>query len=231
VALRMMASQGGIVALVPARGGSKGLPGKCVRPLHGVPLYQHAVNHALAAGIGRVVISTDIDSILDSPAQTGVSPVRRPAALAQDATPMIDVLLHHLDTGDLGDGLVVLLQPTSPLRTPADIDAGLSRFRDGGYDLVMSVCEGDRSVLKWGMAHGGRFQSLNDPAYTFANRQSLPAVVRPNGAVYVIDSGWLRHHRRLDGGRTGCFLMPAGRSHDIDTQADFDRCTDLLAKS
>lgn len=218
-----------IFAFVPARGGSKGLPGKCVRPLNGLPLYLHSVDHALHAGIGRVVISTDIPSILEADLPQGVTALPRPAEFAGDSAPMIEVLLHHLDTYEPADGVMVLLQPTSPLREAQDIAAGLALFGKGGFDVVMSVRDADRGVLKWGLMHGDSFQPLNDPAFTFSNRQVLPSVVRPNGAVYVIDTGWLRRHRRLDGGRIGCFAMPESRSHDIDSQADFDRCAAVLA--
>lgn len=218
-----------IFALVPARGGSKGLPDKCVRPLNGVPLYRHSVNHALEAGIERVVISTDITAILRADLPRGVTAVPRPVEFAGDTTPMIDVLLNHIDTYEPTDGIMVLLQPTSPLRLAEDIAAGLAVFDKGSFDLVMSVRDADAAVLKYGRLEGDRFQPLNNPAFTFANRQSLPPVIRPNGAVYVIDTGWLRRHRRLDGGRIGCFKMPERRSQDIDTLTDFDLCAAILA--
>ncbi len=218
-----------IFAFVPARGGSKGLPGKCVRPLNGVPLYLHSVTHAVQAGIGRVVISTDIRAILEADLPQGVTALPRPAEFARDTTPMIDVLLHHLDTHEPADGVMVLLQPTSPLRQAEDIAAGLALFDKGGFDLVMSVREADRGVLKWGLLEGDTFQPLNSPSFTFSNRQALPPIVRPNGAVYVINTGWLRRHRQLHGGRIGCFAMPEARSIDIDTLADFERCAAALS--
>jgi len=214
-------------AVIPLRAGSRGLPSKNIRPLGGKPLYRHALDQALAAGASRVVITTDMPDVLWADLPAEVTLVERPAELAGDSVPMAPVLQHALETAD-AHGTVVLLQATSPLRTPADIQLALTVFSGGYFELVMSVTEADRGVLKWGTLRGNRFQPLSDPAHCFANRQSLPAVVRPNGAVYVLDADWFVPRGSFVSERIGVVSMPAERSLDIDSLEDFERCEALM---
>lgn len=216
-------------AVIPLRAGSKGLPSKNTRLLAGKPLYRHALDQALAAGASRVLITTDMPEVLGAELPASVTRVQRPAELAGDGVTMAPVLQHALQSADV-QGTVVLLQATSPLRLPSDIEAALAVFGGGGFELVMSVTEADRGVLKWGTLQGNRFQPLSEPAHCFANRQSLPPVVRPNGAVYVLDASWFVARGSFVSERIGVLEMPAERSHDIDTLQDFERCEALLTK-
>lgn len=214
-------------AIVPMRAGSQGLKGKNLRPLAGLPLFMHSIAQARAAGADRIVISTDIASVVDAPPD-GVAVVQRPDSLAQDDTPMAPVMVDAIARAQV-QGTVVLLQPTSPLRTAQDIVAALSLFTGGAFELVMSVTAADASVLKWGTITAGRFLPIAHPAYCFANRQSLPAVFRPNGAIYVFDAQWFAARRAFETDRMGSLVMPAERSWDIDTEADFKRCEVLMS--
>lgn len=214
-----------LLALVPVRGGSKGLPGKNLRPLAGRPLYRHAVDQGLEAG-AEVLISTDIPELLAADHGPGVTALRRPPELAGDDVPMDPVILHALR--DRGEALVVLLQATSPLRRAGDIRAALEVWRRGRFDLVMSVTPTPAGILKYGMAEGDRFVPVARAEYCFMNRQSLPAVYRPNGAVYVFDAEWFRANGGLATDRIGMVEMPAERSHDIDTAEDFARVEAIL---
>ncbi|WP_202909518.1 cytidylyltransferase domain-containing protein [Alkalilacustris brevis] len=218
-----------LVALVPLRAGSKGLPGKNTRLLAGKPLYCHAVDQALAAGADEVVLSTDIAELLAADHGARVRAVRRPAELAGDAVPMDPVIAHVLRAHLAGPARVVLLQATSPLRLPEDILAAIDQHAAGGHDLVMSVCPADSGVLKWGFVEGGRFRALVRPEHPFMNRQALPPVWRPNGAVYVFDADWFRASGTLATASVGAVEMPPERSADIDTQADFEQVARLLA--
>lgn len=209
-------------AIVPVRAGSKGMPGKNLRPLAGVPLWRRAVDQALAAGASRVVVSTDIPEILAGAPLEGVTVLPRPEALASDNTPMAPVILHAIESLGLKDTLV-LLQCTSPLRNTEDIVAGVERFAKGGVDLVMSVTEADRSVLKYGRISDGTFTALVDPSHPFTNRQSLPEVYRPNGAVYIFGADWFVGNGGFESDRIGALIMPSERSADIDTEDDFLR--------
>jgi CMP-N-acetylneuraminic acid synthetase len=223
-------SRGAWTAIIPLRGGSKGLPGKNIRLLAGKPLYRHAVDQALAAGASKVLLTTDIEEVLCSDLPADVQAFRRPAELCLDTTPMAPVLAHAIAQTPM-QGPAVLLQPTSPLRTPQDIRAALEVFVSGAHELVMSVTEADRGVLKWGTLDGDRFRAVADPAYCFSNRQALPPVFRPNGAIYVVDAAWFSQRRSFVTDRIGVIVMPAARSRDIDTLADFAECEALLART
>lgn len=216
-------------AVIPLRAGSKGLPGKNLRPLAGRPLYRHALDQALAAGATRVVITTDLTEVLTADLPPTVTCVPRPPELAGDTVPMAPVLVHALQQSGV-QGTVVLLQATSPLRTPADIRAALDLHATGDFGLVMSVTEADRGVLKWGRLEGQRFVPLSAPEHCFANRQSLPPVVRPNGAVYVFDAARMIATGSLAADTVGVVTMPAERSHDIDNLHDFEQAERLLAR-
>lgn len=214
-------------AVIPLRAGSKGLPGKNTRLLAGQALYRHAVDLALSAGAQQVLVSTDIEEVLSAALPNKVQAIRRPADLCGDTVPMAPVLAHALESAGC-QGTVVLLQATSPLRQATDIAAALALFGTGQFELVMSVTEADRGVLKWGRLVGDKFEPLSDPAYCFSNRQSLPPVVRPNGAVYVLQAQWFLERSSFVSERIGVVQMSADRSLDIDTLGDFERCEAAL---
>jgi N-acylneuraminate cytidylyltransferase len=218
-------------AVIPLRGGSKGLPGKNTRPLAGKPLYRHAVDLALEAGASRVLISTDIHEVLTAELPPSVQALQRPPQLCGDTVPMAPVLVHALQTGQV-QGPVVLLQATSPLRQVVDVQQALARLASDAFDLVMSVTDADRSVLKWGQVMpDGRFVPLSKPEHCFANRQSLPHVYKPNGAVYAMDAQWFIEQKSFVSERIGTVVMPAERSFDIDNMNDFERCAALLSSA
>ncbi len=219
-----------VIALVPARAGSKGLPGKNIRELCGKPLYRHSVDAAIMAGIPKVFVSTDIDEIFSHSLPGGVQVVRRPSGLAADTTTMADVLTDFLGSTLPNGGTVVLLQPTSPLRKPDHIRAALELFAGGDCSLVMSVCAANSSVLKWGQINGDRFQTLSDPRYCFANRQSLPPVFRPNGALYVFDANTFRANGDFSAAAIKVVQMSEYESLDVDTIEDFRKCEAAISQ-
>lgn len=215
-------------AVIPLRGGSKGLPGKNTRLLAGKPLYRHAVDLALAAGASRVLISTDIPEVMTAELPQAVQALQRPFELCGDTVPMAPVLVHALQTFQV-QGPVVLLQATSPLRLAVDVQQALACLASGEFDLVMSVTDADRSVLKWGQVQpDGRFVPLSSPEHCFANRQSLPPVYKPNGAVYAMLAHWIIEQQSFVTDRLGTVVMPPERSFDIDNMADFELCESLL---
>ncbi len=182
----------------------------------------------MAAGASQVVITTNIPEILDSPTQGCVCTLVRPADLCGDDVPMAPVLLHALQAKGVR-GPVVLLQATSPMRQPQDVLAALNALAQGTFDVVMSVTEADRGVLKWGrLGENGRYLPLSSPEHCFANRQSLPLVYKPNGAVYAMHAEWFVTNQSFDTHRLGTVIMPPERSHDIDNLSDFERCEALL---
>ena len=215
-----------LVAIVPVRSGSKGLVGKNLRPLSGVPLWERAVAHGLDVG-ADVLVTTDSREILEQGARDGVSLLERPAKLAADTTPMDPVMLHALEQID-GPARIVLLQPTSPLRSRGDIEDCIALHKTGRFDLVKTVTATDAGILKYGTMHDDQFIPVSDPTYCFTNRQNLPEVMKPNGAVYVFDRDWFLQNGGFATDNIGGVVMPADRSFDIDTEADFQRAEALL---
>jgi len=216
-------------AIIPIRAGSKGLPGKNTRILAGLPLYMHAVHLALDAGAGRVLISTDIDEVLNANFPKKVLVVQRPPQLSGDDVTMSPVLMHLLMQEKV-QGPVVLLQATSPLRKVSDVQTALMQLDTGEFDLVMSVTEAERSVLKWGMILDNKqYVPFAGVSYCFANRQSLPPVYKPNGALYAMRAEWFISNGSLATQRLGTVIMPVERSQDIDNLADFELCELLMS--
>ena len=212
------------LALVPLRAGSKGLPGKNIRPLAGKPLYAHTLGQARAAGIAQIVVSSDIDALAGVDLGPGARLAPRPAELARDGTPMDAVLAHVLAQDVPGPARIVLLQATSPLRASADIIRALESHAGGQYGLVLSATRANSDVLKWGRAEAGRFVPLSGPEYCFANRADLPPVFRPDGAIYVFDAGAYRRAgslAALAAMGVGMIETPPERAQDIDTLEDF----------
>ncbi len=218
------------VAIIPARGGSRGLPGKNLADLAGKPLWRWSLDQAREAGATRVILTTDIAEILAAPPDDDLTLIERPSDLADDSTPMAPVLLHALADDALKGETIALLQPTSPLRSAEDIRASVSLFEAGGHDLVMTVTEADRGVLKYGVMEGESFSVMRNPAHCFSNRQSLPPVYKPTGAVYVFNRDWFIENGGFETDRIGAVQMPAERAADIDTEEDLRRAGEFLSR-
>jgi CMP-N-acetylneuraminic acid synthetase len=214
-------------ALIPLRAGSKGLPGKNVRHLAGKPLYQYAIDAAHLAGAQCCYVTTDIAEVLSAKFTAPVALIQRPSHLQGDEVPMASVLIHAIEQSGI-TGTVVLLQATSPMRTAQHIQSALTEFATGAHHLVMSVTSADSSVLKWGFLSDGTFKPLADPAFCFSNRQQLPQVYRPNGAIYVFDAQWFVRNQGFITDKIGAFQMNGSDSLDIDTLEDFERCERAL---
>lgn len=221
------------IATVCARGGSKGLPGKNIRPFAGQPLIAHTIRQALACpGIAGVYVSTDDPAIADAARAAGAEvPFLRPAELATDAAPKLPALEHlvrHVEAqGPVGR--VVDLQPTSPLRTRRDIEAAL---QTAGADLVVSVCAARDNPyfnLVEAQPDGSVRLSKGDGA---DRRQDLPAVYALNGSIYVWQRAALAHAavHGLWSVRVAPYVMPRSRSVDIDDLEDFELAEWLHAR-
>lgn len=220
----------GTLAIIPIRAGSKGLPGKNTRPLAGQPLYRHSVNQALRV-VGHCVISTDIPDVLSAELPAGCRVLERPPRLAEDQTPITPVLMDLFEQLDQLGALprtAVLLQATSPLRQDEDIRRAITLYEQQPFELVMSVVKTDPGILKYGFANAGRFTPVANPEFCFANRQSLPQVVRPNGAVYVFSPKTFMAHGTLATQCIGSVQMAKEHSIDIDTEADLKMAEELL---
>ncbi|HET8762919.1 MAG TPA: acylneuraminate cytidylyltransferase family protein [Gemmatimonadales bacterium] len=220
---------GGTLAVITARGGSKGLPGKNIRPLGGRPLIEFTL--LAAAGSARItetIVSTDSDEIARVARQAGgVVPFMRPAELAQDETGHLPVIQHALRAMEELRGrhydMVVTLQPTSPFRLPEDIDGTIDALRETGADGAVAVCEVAPSAhpVKAKRLEGGLLHPFCLPEPEGLRRQDLPPAYRRTGAVYVSRRETLLQQNRFYGDRIAAYLMPARRSVDIDTPLDW----------
>lgn len=215
------------VGIIPARAGSKGLPGKHLRLLGGRPLVDWTFDAARGSRLSRTIVSTDDDAVAAAAREQGVEvPFVRPAALAGDETPMIDVLLHALETLEAGGGaridVVVLLQPTSPLRRAEHIDAALTILETTTADTVVSVVPVPHrfnpvSVMR---LEGGRLVPYAAHP-TVTRRQDKPPVLARNGpAVLAVRRHVLLEQRALYGADCRPLLMDEAESIDIDTAWD-----------
>lgn len=220
-----------VLGIIPARGGSKGVPGKNVRVVGNKPLIVWTIEAALAAShVDRVIVSSDDDAIIAVARSAGADvPFRRPGHLATDSASSIDVILHALDELP-GYDLVVLLQPTSPLRVAADIDGAIESCVRAGAPACVSVSEAEQSPYwMFQLEAGNRLRPLLGEIHTASRRQELPQVYMLNGAIYVADCGWLRQTRAFLTLDTIAYLMPCDRSVDIDTPADLAAAEAALA--
>lgn len=226
-----MIGQERLLAVVPARGGSKGVPRKNVRVVGGLPLIAWTLK---AAGESRFVdatiVSTDDDQIATvARAHGGNVPFMRPAALASDQAPTIDVVLDTLQRCP-GYQWVLLLQPTSPLRQAADIDAAIERCLAAHAPSCVSVCAAQESPYwMYTVAANGQMQALMaQTAHT--RRQDLPPVYSLNGAIYLARVDWLLRERAFVRAETVAYEMPIERSLDIDTESDLLQLQTLLGR-
>lgn len=221
-----------VLGLVPARGGSRGIPGKNLVPLGGRPLIAWTADAAAGSRyLDRVILSSDDEGILAAGREAGLEvPFARPASLARDDTPAIDVVLHALDNLDEAFDLLVLLQPTSPLRLPEDIDACIERVAAGAPCCVSVTEPGHSPAWMFTLGEGGRMARLIPEMALPARRQELPPVYALNGAVYVAEVGWLRAHRSFVRDGTVGHPMAADRSVDLDDDLDLALLEVLVAR-
>ena len=218
----------GVLGIIPARGGSKGLPGKNVRLLAGRPLLAYAAHAARESGVlDRVILSTDSDEIAEIGRQVGLEvPFMRPVALASDETPMAPVLSHAVDTlADAGwsADVIVLLQPTSPLRRPEHIRDAVRLLRETGASSVATVVELPRHlspdyVMK---IDGGLLTPFLPEGGRLTRRQDArPAYVR-DGTAYVCWRTTLEQFGNVYGETCVPLIVDAAASLSIDTAADW----------
>lgn len=212
--------------LIPARGGSKGIPGKNIKNFCGLPLICHSINHARAFAPDELIcLSTDSEEIKRTAEQFGLAvPFLRPAALATDTAGSREVMLHALSFY-AGRGIeidrLVLLQPTSPLRTPADIKGCLDLYTPEA-DMVVSVKEAATNPYYNAFeTDTNGFLHISKGPGTYTRRQDAPKVWEYNGAVYVINPRSLKAMPMGLFPRRLMYPMPADRSIDLDTPTDW----------
>lgn len=224
----MTATSGGVLAIVPARAGSKGVPGKNERPLAGRTLLDYTARAARDSGVvDRIVLSTDAESIAEAGRRAGLEvPFLRPAELARDDTPMLPVIRHAVDAVAAGGWMpeiVVLLQPTSPLRTPAHVRDAVALLRSTGADSVVTVVEVPKhlspdyvmriedGVLKPFLPEGARI----------TRRQDVRPAFSREGTVYAFRRSTLERYGSIYGEDCRPLVIDPAESLSIDTPEDW----------
>lgn len=216
-----------ILALVLARGGSKGLPGKNIRPLKGKPLIAWSTEAAQKSDyIDAIVMSTDCPKIKEQAITYGAEvPFQRPAELSTDTASGFDASMHAIDWLENRErhfDLVIHLQPTSPLRSTEDINHSIELYFKKKALAVVSVCPCAHHPW-WAntLPEDGRMHHFLRQEVFENNRQGLPQYYQLNGAIYLADINFLRKNGNFYGPKTFAYVMPPERSIDIDTLLDF----------
>jgi CMP-N,N'-diacetyllegionaminic acid synthase len=222
-----------VLALIPARSGSKGVPGKNIVPICGKPLIQWTIDAARASRyIDRLILSSDDDEIMAVAAAGGCeTPFRRDTILAGDTASSIDVVADALERVP-GYDIVILLQPTSPLRSASDIDGAIERLESSGAPACVTVRTAEEHPYWTFYADqtGCLVNYVKPPAGIPMRRQDLPEAWCLNGAVYAARSEWFLRNRSFLTADTVFYPMPAERSLDIDTPTDIERLIHAVNK-
>lgn len=219
-----------ILAIIPARSGSKGIPGKNVRLIHGKPLLAYTIEHARQTPqITRIVVSTDGEEIARVANKYGAEVVHRPAAISGDGATSESALLHVLnylrDSECYTPDLIVFLQATSPLRQPNDLQNAILRFQQVGADSLFAATP--MHGFLWRL-ESDTAQSLNYDYQMRQRRQDAPQDVIENGSFYIFKPEILhRYHNRL-GGKITFFLMRRIDSFEVDEPEDLELIEVLL---
>ena len=217
-----------ILAVITARGGSKGIPQKNIKMLLGKPLIAYTIKVALQSKtLNRTIVSTNDETIAHISKQYGAEvPFLRPQHLATDTATSLSVLQHAVryleEKEDYLADIIVCLQPTSPLRSAEDIDQAVNLCLSTGSDSVVSLCQAEHHPYWMKKVVAGRIYPLmevDDEKYQ--RRQDLPPVYQLNGAIRVIKRNILLEEERMAGDNTLAYIMPQERSIDIDTPIDF----------
>jgi N-acylneuraminate cytidylyltransferase len=228
-----------VLGLIPARGGSKGVPRKNVRLLAGKPMLEYTAKAALDAVangvLARVILSTDDPEIADAGRASGLDvPFVRPVALARDETPMLPVIQHAIrftqDCGEAYDA-VCLLQPTNPLRCASDIERAVRMLNDTGADSVISF-------VRVGDKHPGRMKLVDDDgrvtdppfaeSFEGQRRQDLPPLYLREGSIYLTRTEVLMEKGSLSGEDCRALMMPEERAINVDSILDLMLAEHLL---
>ena len=220
------------LAIIPARGGSKGIPRKNIRELAGKPLIMHTIEAALNSGVlDRVVVSTEDSEIAGLVRGYGVEVIDRPQELATDTAATEPVLEHAITFLEKQENywpdIIVLLQATSPLRQSQHIKGAMAEFLSSSFDSLLSVCLSH--VFIWRIRGNGA-EPLNYDYRQRPMKQDMPQEFRENGAIYIFRKEILREHHSRLGGKTGLYVMSEEDSLEIDSEYDFWLCQQAMLK-
>ncbi len=213
------------LAIIPARGGSKGLPHKNIINAAGKPLIAWTIEAALHSKlITRAVVTSDDAEILKTAERYGIETIQRPQELALDTTATEPVLLHAIDLIEAAGekyNYLVLLQPTSPARNALDVDCAVQMLLDKHASSLISVYEPDHSPFNaLRLNEKGSLVGIINNKPPSKRRQDLPKAYMPNGAIYIVNIFEFKKHNFLLTDNCIPFVMPVDKSIDIDTAQD-----------
>lgn len=214
-----------IVSIIPARGGSKGIPRKNIKLLNDKPVIAYSIEASNSCSlINETYVSTEDEEIGDISLDFGANLIKRPFELAKDNSSSIEVILHALDYLENNQTLpdfFILLQPTSPLRNSDDIGNAIKLFMENDCDSLVSVYELDhQSLLNFSLKNNYLIQN-NDGSFFNSRRQDLPSYYALNGAIYITTPSFIRKNNSFYSDKTIPYVMPKERSVDLDTPFDF----------
>ncbi len=215
------------LAIIPARGGSKGLPRKNILDLNGLPVISHTILAAKQSKyIDRVLVTSEDVEILDISQAAGAEIIERPVELASDTATTIDTVVHAIKKSEKVYDYIVLLQPTSPLRVEKHIDEAIELLKTKKADAVVSVCKMEHSPL-WSNTLDSSLSMngfIKNSVYN-KRRQDMEDYYRLNGAIYICNTSLLLHERRfILKKNTYAYKMSKRASVDIDNELDFKIC-------
>ena len=219
------------LAVIAARGGSKGIPHKNLLELCGKPLIAWSVLQAAGApGVTEVAVSSDSEAILEAAERCGAVGVMRPADISGDTASSESAWLHALDARERAVGAfdrVVALQATSPIRESADIEGALAQFERDRLDSLLAVCEVE-DFFNWKIGADGCGESVNYDWRNRRRRQDIEKRYLENGSFYVFPPRLLRDTGNRLGGRIGLYLMERHKMFQIDRPEDIALCKAIL---
>lgn len=223
-----------VLALVPARGGSKGLRRKNLREVRGKSLVEYTLEAALGSSIiDTTYLSSDDADVLKVGTRMGVETVVRPASAASDEATAADVVAHFLEVLSpqqvSDDPYITYLQPTSPLRTASHVDDLFAQMKSQSQDAAVSVVKLRRTPFKaFTMTEAGLLQPIFSDDLSSANRQTLPEAYYPNGAIYVFRASRFLDQRSFPSAGSMAFLMAETDSIDVDSEDDIKSLQGIL---
>ena len=213
-----------VLAIIPARGGSKGLPGKNIRTLGVKPLIAWTIESALGNKlIDKTVVSTDCPKIAAVSKTFGAEvPFIRPDWLSTDQAETADVVLHALNSINENFDVIVVLQPTSPFRDSGHIEGALEIYENSKAHSLVSICESQKSPYwMFSLEDDGALEPIIHDKNQFSRRQELPKTYCLNGAIYVVDVELFLKNKEFIFEDSKSYLMDFESSVDIDSLMDF----------
>lgn len=215
------------LAIIPARSSSKGIKNKNLALLHDKPLLYYTINAAKNSKyIDKIVLSSDGDDILAYGQTQDIDVLKRPKELALDDTTSDKVVLHALSFYKDYEN-IILLQPTSPLRTNIHIDEAFLKFENEHSNTLISVIKCDNKILKAFIDDNGHLKGICDNKYPFMPRQKLPKTYMSNGAIYIVKSNLFLNNPTFLQEKTSYYVMDEKASLDIDTIDDLKWITNI----